>query len=266
MAKTPTDAPVLTYVNRLLGASLMGGQLVWTIAVLPTYEKLEADEYLKVHTLLTWYGDALMPSLGLGSTLSGYLRYRRTGEPNALVGAVALTGASIAAARNLRINTRMRELRAGQGPTPTPGADTTALLHHEKKMWAAQHLIRTVGGVLAGTAYLLSPIRRLQAGRPKASPFGLIDPLIGLIALRSGKEIVGHLAMMRGKGKYSSMRQSLGIVTGAAATASSDAPSSQAASPASADRRPPGAPGWKRSRSMSGRFLVARSLAGRRAA
>lgn len=218
---TSQDAPVLTYVNRFLGGSLLGAQLVWSIAVLPTYEKLDNDEYLKVHTLLTWYGDALMPSLGLSSTISGFLRYRRTGEATALVGSLALTAASIAAARNLRINTRMRELRAAR-PTVAGDDDLQPTVDHERGMWAAQHLIRTTGGLVAASAFLLPKSPRFIAGRPKGKAVGVIDLPIALIALRSMKEIGGHFAMMRGKGKNAGMGRSLGVVQGEAAAATQE--------------------------------------------
>ncbi len=217
-ASPSSNAPVLTYVNRLLGASLLGGQLVWSVAVLPTYEKLDSDEYLRVHTLLTWYGDALMPSLGLSSTLSGYLRYRKTGEVSALVGAVALTAASIAAARNLRINDRMRDRRAsvtGADLVSGAGGDETpdpSEIEHERGMWAAQHLIRSVGGLIAASAYMLPVSARIGAGRPRSGArVGLIDIPLAVILLRSSKEIGGHFAMMRGKGKHAGMARSIGI-------------------------------------------------------
>jgi hypothetical protein len=191
-------------VNQFVAGTLFGGQLVWSAAVLPTYRHLSNEEYLKTHTLLTWYGDALMPVLGLTTTMSGYLRYRRTGEPAALAGSLALTAASIAAARNLRINGRMRRRRA-----ELAAVDGDVEMQRERRQWAVQHLIRSTGGLLAFTTFLrVAKGARGHQGRRGLRPTDLVA---AAVLARSSREVAKHFAMMAGRGESGELREAMGL-------------------------------------------------------
>jgi hypothetical protein len=188
----PEDGSVLTTGNRLLAGALFGGQIVWLSAVVPTCRRLTSSEYIKVHTLLTWYGDGLMPAVGVSTTLTGYLRYRRSGSLNALVGTAALTTAGIAAVPNLRINGRMRELRSNPDAEPSERE-----LHRDRDRWAFNHAIRTAGGLVAFVALLSDGTREVSIGRPRTgSRFGWMDAIAGLVVLVAGREVSQHVTMM----------------------------------------------------------------------
>jgi hypothetical protein len=206
----------LVYVQQLVAGCLFGAQLVWTLAVIPTYRRLTPMEYLKAHTILTWYGDALMPGLGVGTTVLCFLRYRETGHWSALVGAVALTAAGIAARRNLGINNRLREVRAGQ---PVDEAELAASLEADRKRWAWQHFLRNAGGCIAFVTALIVPTTVLTIGRPAGLPVGWIDAVTLVVVAMAGRELVGHVLMMRGRGASADMGGLLGLRPSATAAA-----------------------------------------------
>jgi len=201
------EAAALVTLNRVLSSALFGGQVVWAAAVVRAYRHLTPSEYLKVHTLLTWYGDGFMPALGVSATMTGYLRYRRTGRLSALLGTAALTGAGVAAAGNLHINGRIRGLRARhQVASPATEPD----LRRDRDHWAQLHLIRSAGGLLALLSFLPNDGPEVGFGRPSnGSRFGWLDAAAGLILLQAGRGVIEHLAMTHGRGKHATMRSVL---------------------------------------------------------
>ena len=185
----PEPVSGLVTANRALTAALFGGQLVWLTTAVPAYRRLTTPEYLKVHTLLTWYGDLVMPVVGLSATLSGHLRYRRDGRVRALAGTAALVAAGIAALPNLQINARLRELHAAG----TVDAD----VRRDRARWAVNHGIRTAGGLIACAAFLPDATRAIGLGRPRqGAPAGWLDAVIGLVMLAGGREVAQHAAAM----------------------------------------------------------------------
>lgn len=199
---------VLTYLDQFAAGCLFGAQLVWTFAVIPTLRKLGPADYLKSHTLLTWYGDALMPLLGLSTAVLGFLRYNVTGEWSALVSALALTLASIAASRNLDINKRMRDIKANADESPEEMADE---LVRYRKQWATQHFIRHFGGFVAFVTALIVPDTVWTFGRDNLGPFGLTDILMVVVIIAVGREIVAHFIMMSRRGPLAGMSTALGL-------------------------------------------------------
>jgi hypothetical protein len=200
---------ILIGVDQFAAGSLFGAQLVWTFSVIPALRLLKPREYLTMHTLLTWYGDALMPFLGLSTCVLGFVRYNITGEWSALASALALTVASIAASRNLDINKRMREIRKTQ-PDADPDAMADELVGYRKR-WAVQHFIRHVGGFLAFVFALIVPTTELTFGRDNLGPFGFTDALMLVVIVMVGREIVAHVLMMSRKGPNADMASVLGI-------------------------------------------------------
>lgn len=203
-----SGSELLVGLDQFAAGSLFGAQLVWTFAVIPTLRQLRPTEYLKAHTLLTWYGDMLMPILGLSTCTLGFIRYNQTGQWSALVSALALTLASIAASRNLDINKRFRDIRANSDQTPDEMADE---LVRYRKQWATQHFVRHGGGFVAFVAALIVPTTVLTFGRNQLGPFGITDILMVIVFVAVGREIVGHFLMMRGRGPLAGMSEVLGI-------------------------------------------------------
>jgi hypothetical protein len=202
-------AEVVTFLDQFSAGCLFGAQLVWTLCVIPTFRLLKPTEYLKMHTLLTWYGDMLMPILGLSTCTLGFIRYNLTGEWSALVSALALTLASIAASRNLAINKKMRDVRSASGDQTLEAlADD---LVRNRKMWATQHFIRHFGGFVAFVTALIVPESEMTFGRDNFGPFGFTDILMVIVFVMVGKEIVQHIVMMRRRGRFAGMSQALGI-------------------------------------------------------
>jgi hypothetical protein len=199
---------LLVGLDQFAAGSLFGAQLVWTFAVIPTFRQLSPREYLKAHTLLTWYGDMLMPILGLSTCTLGFIRYNQTGQWSALASAVALALASIAASRNLDINKRFRDISANETRTPEEMADE---LVRYRKQWATQHFIRHFGGFVAFVTALIVPTTALAFGRNQVGPFGITDILMVIVFVAVGREIVGHFLMMRGRGPLAGMSEVLGI-------------------------------------------------------
>jgi Domain of unknown function (DUF1772) len=199
---------LLVGVDQFAAGCLFGAQLVWTLAVIPSYRHLSPTEYLRTHTLLTWYGDALMPFLGLSTAMLGFLRYRETGHWSALAGAVALTLASIAASRNLDINNHLRAVRAGDGPAPDARAGE---LERNRKRWATQHFLRNLGGLIAFATALVVPSTAMTLGRPGSGTFGWMDLATAIVFVMAGKELASHVVMMRGRGRQAGMSAALGI-------------------------------------------------------
>jgi hypothetical protein len=204
----------LVYLNQLVAGCLLGAQLVWTLAVIPTYRHLSPAEYLKAHTILTWYGDALMPGLGVGTTILCFLRYRETGHWSALVGALALSAAGIAASRNLGINNRLRAVRAGDltgwSGEVRPDRSPEAVVA-DRKRWAWQHFLRNGGGFVAFATALVVPSGAITLGRPAGLSVGWIDAVMVVVAVMAGRELVGHVLMMRGRGPSAHVGAELGL-------------------------------------------------------
>lgn len=203
-----SGSDLLVGLDQFAAGSLFGAQLVWTFAVIPTFRQLSPAEYLKSHTLLTWYGDMLMPILGLSTCTLGFIRYNVTGQWSALASAVALAVASIAASRNLDINKRFRDISANEARTPDEMADE---LVHYRKQWATQHFIRHVGGLIAFVTALIVPATVMTFGRGQLGPFGITDILMVIVFVAVGREIVAHFLMMRGRGPLAGMSEVLGI-------------------------------------------------------
>jgi hypothetical protein len=199
---------LLIGLDQFAAGSLFGAQLVWTFSVIPVFRLLNPSDYVKSHTLLTWYGDALMPVLGLSTCVLGFIRYNRTGQWSALASALALTLASIAASRNLDINKRMRDIKANADETPEQMADE--LVGYRKK-WATQHFIRHFGGFLAFVFALIVPTTVMTFGRKNIGPFGFVDLIMLVVIFMVGREIVAHTMMMRRRGALADMATSLGI-------------------------------------------------------
>ncbi len=203
-----SGSDLLVGLDQFAAGSLFGAQLVWTFAAIPTFRQLGPREYLKAHTLLTWYGDMLMPILGLSTCVLGFIRYNVTGQWSALASAVALTLASIVASRNLDINKRYRDISANETRTPEEMADE---LVHYRKQWATQHFIRHFGGFVAFVTALIVPATAMTFGRGQLGVFGLTDILMVIVIVAVGREIVGHFLMMRGRGPLAGMSEVLGI-------------------------------------------------------
>lgn len=199
---------LLVGADQFAAGSLFGAQLVWTFSVIPMLRLLNPSDYVRSHTLLTWYGDALMPFLGLATCTLGFIRYNVTGQWSALASALALTLASIAASRNLDINKRMRDIKANADETPEEMADE---LVSYRKRWATQHFIRHFGGFVAFVTALIVPTTALAFGRKNVGPFGITDLLMLVVIVMVGREIVAHFLMMRRRGSLAGMATALGI-------------------------------------------------------
>lgn len=202
------DFDAIVYLDQFSAGCLFGAQLVWTFCVIPTFRLLTPSEHLKMHTLLTWYGDALMPILGLSTAVLGFIRYNLTGQWSALASALALALASIVAARNLDINKRMRDIKMNSDQPPEAMAEE---LVRYRKLWAAQHFIRHVGGFLAFAFALIVPTTEITFGRDNFGPFGWTDLLMIVVIVMVGREIVAHLLMMSRRGSLAGMSKALGI-------------------------------------------------------
>jgi len=191
----------LVTTSRLLAGTLFGGQLVWAATIVPTLRRLPAADFVKMHSLLTWYADALMPALGGATTVSGLLRHRRAGGTAPLVGSAALGVASVAAVRNLRINARLRTVWADSAPPP---AD---LVRRERDRWALQHLCRTAGGVVAFVAFLgddrVDAATWREGNRARRAAVTVAS---GLVAVAVGRDVVRHLTMTAGRGPEGDVR------------------------------------------------------------
>lgn len=186
------DGSVLVTANRIAAGALLGSQIVWLSSVVPTERRLTPSEYVSVHSLLTWYGDAIMPSVGFVATVSGYLRYRRSGSLKALVGIAALTVAGISTFPGHRINIRIRGLRPN-----TDGPLAEREVQRDRDSWGRIHRIRTAGGLVAALALLSDAKREVTIGRPrKGSRLGWMDGIAGLAALVGAVEWAPHIVMV----------------------------------------------------------------------
>jgi hypothetical protein len=183
------DGSVLVSGNRLLAGVLLGSQIVWLASVIPTYRRLTPSEYVKVHSLLTWYGDGLMPAVGFSATVTGYLRYRQSGNLNALLGTAALTAAGIGTLPNHRLNIRTREL--------TPTALDEQQVERDRHRWAVTHALRTAGGLAAALTLVPPATREIALGRPrKGARLGWMDAVAGVVVAGVSRELAPHVAMM----------------------------------------------------------------------
>jgi hypothetical protein len=188
----PEEGSALVTGNRVLAGALLGSQIVWLASVMPTYQHLTPSEYVKMHSLLTWYGDGLMPAVGFSATVTGYLRYRKTGSVKALVGSAALTAAGIGTLPNHRINIRTRDLE----PNADAPLDEAQVLR-DRHRWAVTHAARTAGGALASLALLSNPTHKISMGRPrKGARFGWMDGVAAVVVATVARELAPHVAMM----------------------------------------------------------------------
>jgi hypothetical protein len=183
-----------------LPAVLVGAQITWAATIVPAYRHMSTAEYLRAHTLLSWYADALMPTLGGATALAGFLRYRRTGEVYAVAGSTALAVASMAAQVNLAINARMRRRLSAN-------TWTRAEICHDRDHWARLHLVRLTGGAIALFTTCIDGSPSVDTGRPSdGAKLGWMDVIAVALLAPVVHDIARHIRMMRGRGPSAAMR------------------------------------------------------------
>jgi hypothetical protein len=192
----------LVYLNRLLTGCLTGCLVMQGGGVLPALLSLGRREYLRVHGLFTWYADIFMPLLGLGSTLTGYLRYRASGGPSDLWGTLALVAVGVTSLTiNHPINERIWQLDRA-------ASDADADIDRLKDRWLAGHLLRTVLAVVGFLILLTdSPPRGERESEPKNAPGWRrwLDLIVGLVLISSFRRTTKQAAdRLKGLGSYRS--------------------------------------------------------------